>query len=418
MMRMLGRAAGAACVATILGGAAPAATTGNAGDLPFARGDFPAARAAYEAVPAKSPNREAALRQLGLIALYENRLGEAETRLHEALALDAADTHASGALAEAERRDGKLVDVVALLKHIGRADRAAEFALFGDAHPYRIVGAPKAVTVKFERTDPLPVISLTVNGQTGDFLIDTGAAEVVLDPKFAAAGKIPVSGNSNGTFAGGNRAAVSFGRIGRMMLGSLEVDDVPAMLVPTAGFQSATGGKLVSGVIGTEFLSHFRSTLDFPAGKLVLEPRDAAPSGGAMVASTPFWQLGDHFLVAPAQLNDSPKQLFLIDSGLAGFALTAPASTLQMANIPIPPPPPSASANPQGRTPVEAFPVRHLTVGGLTENDLKGLYGAFPLPLEGMLGVHVGGVISHVFFRPYAMTFDFVRMRIEVRKSK
>jgi hypothetical protein len=34
-----------------------------------------------------------------------------------------------------------------------------------------------------------------------------------------------------------------------------------------------------------------------------------------------------------------------------------------------------------------------------------------------MLGVRIGGIVSHDFFRSYAVTFDFVQMRIAVRKS-
>jgi len=32
--------------------------------------------------------------------------------------------------------------------------------------------------------------------------------------------------------------------------------------------------------------------------------------------------------------------------------------------------------------------------------------------------VHIGGIISHAFFRPYAITFDFVRMKLVVRKPQ
>lgn len=42
--------------------------------------------------------------------------------------------------------------------------------------------------------------------------------------------------------------------------------------------------------------------------------------------------------------------------------------------------------------------------------------GAFPL--ENVLGFSIGGIISHGFFRHYALTFDFVGMRLFLKRKK
>jgi len=49
---------------------------------------------------------------------------------------------------------------------------------------------------------------------------------------------------------------------------------------------------------------------------------------------------------------------------------------------------------------------------------LIGVYGAFPPSLESSLGFDVGGIISHQFFRPYAVTFDFRNMQLILRKPQ
>ncbi len=409
---MLERAKGAACAAFFAGilAAAPAGAAGRADDL-FRQGDFAAARAAYEAVPPSSPEYEVALRQLGAIALYQNHLGDAEAKLHAAIAKNPADREALGFLAEAERREGKYPDVVKLLTQLGRPERAAEFALFGDARPYRIANATKTITVPFERSDPLPLVLVKVNGKEGIFIIDTGAAEVVIDPGYAQYAGVPVTTGGSG----GKSAAFNFGRIAKLVISSAEIDDVPAMVVPTAGFRSATLGKRIAGVIGTEFLSHFRSTLDFPGGKLVLEPSGSQTRPSDIIAETPFWLLGDHFIIAAGSLNDS-RQMFAIQTGLSGFAFTVPASTLQAAGIKVPPPPPSMP-NAKGQIAVEQVSAKKLVLGDFGETDVTGLFGPFPAPFENMLGVRVGGIVTHSFFRPYAITFDFVQMRMAIRKS-
>ena len=46
---------------------------------------------------------------------------------------------------------------------------------------------------------------------------------------------------------------------------------------------------------------------------------------------------------------------------------------------------------------------------------LPGVAGAFPPSLEHSEGFRIAGLISHAFFRPYAVTFDFDRMRLEIQ---
>jgi hypothetical protein len=38
-------------------------------------------------------------------------------------------------------------------------------------------------------------------------------------------------------------------------------------------------------------------------------------------------------------------------------------------------------------------------------------------PLEDRFSFRIGGIISHGFFRPYALTFDFTKMRLVLTKE-
>jgi hypothetical protein len=416
------RSAGAAFAAFFLVTAAahaasrPTVAPATTADALFEQGEFEQAKEAYQAVPKSSPQYPAALRQLGTIALYQNHLGEAELLLTNARSLDPADLRTAGLLAETMNREGHFTEMVQLLKQIGRPERAAEFQMFGKAAPYRIAAHQGTVTVDFQWTDPLPVVEAKVNGFTGLFIIDTGAPEIILDPDFALYAHVQTTaGQTKGAPAGERTASIKFGRISQFALARLETDDVPAMLLSTRGFGAVARKKRIAGVIGTEFLSHFRPTLDYVHDRLILEPHDAPPSQGASIAEAPFWFVGDHFLLAQGRLANGPKQLFFADTGVPGTAFTAPESTLRDAGIPVPTPQ-APAGNAIGQAPAAKFPVAKLSLGTLTQTNLTGLYGPFPPGLEKGLGVRIGGIVSHDFFHPYAVTFDFVRMTMDFRK--
>ncbi|HTT82905.1 MAG TPA: aspartyl protease family protein [Rhizomicrobium sp.] len=383
-------------------------------DALFQQGEFEEARTAYQAVPKSSPQYEEAQRQLGAIALYQNRLGEAEALLNKARTLNPADLATVGLLAETMHRQGRFSEMAQLLKEIGRTDRESEFQIFGNSEPYRIAAHQGPVTVGLQWTDPLPVVLAKVNGFQGLFVIDTGAPEIILDPEFALYAHVQ---SSNAQARGApSRPMLNFGRIQQFTLPGLETDDVPAMLLSTRGLTPFARNKRIAGVIGTQFLSHFRPTLDYVHDKLILEPHDApARTGSGTIAEVPFWFVGDHFLLAPGRLDNGPRQMFLIDSGIVGTAFTAPASTLQSAGIPVPTPQGPAKSR-IGMPPSALFPITRLSLGNLSQTNLSGVYGTFPLGLEKGLGVNIGGIISHKYLLPYAVTFDFVRMTISFRK--
>ena len=391
---------------------APAVPKKVGPDVLFEQGLFDAAEAGYQAVPKASAGYEGALRQLGAIALYRNHPQEAELRLRNALARNPADARCTGLLAEALNREGRFAEMAQLLRQIGRPERAAEFELFGKSQPYRVRGQAAPVTIPFVQTNPLPAVRAKANDLEALFLIDTGGAEILLDPEFAREALVATTANAQRPSSGGKSAAVSFGRIAQFALSGLETDDVPAMLVSTRAFSSMAHGKKVAGIIGTEYLSQFRATLDYVRDRLILEPREAPARSGARMAEIPFWMVGDHFLLAQGRLDRGPKQLLLVDTGFGRLAFTGPESTLQDAGITVPAP----QAGPSGRPPIAKFPIAQLSLGSLQEKNISGIYGAFPPGLENGLGVHVGGIVSHEYFLPYAVTFDFVRMKIGIRK--
>jgi hypothetical protein len=392
-----------------------AASLSEANQL-FADGRLADALDAYEGIPSDSPDIAVSLRRQGAIHLYANRWAQAEAKFLTALAIDPNDAKAASLLGELETRRDNFAKAAAWFVKAGRAERAEALQAFGAARPYRIVSAPVVGEVAFVQTDPLPAVRATVNGKSGLFLIDTGAGEIVLDPDFAKSAGIEAFGGTQGTFAGGKTASVQSGRVSRFRLGGLELADLPVSIVSTKAFAAATDGKPVAGVIGTALLYHFRATLDYPRGRLLLQRQGTSSSSQPAVAEIPFWLAGDHYMLVAGEFDGGASQLFFVDTGLAGFAFTAPGSTLAGARISLPTPA-QATDGGVGSSAATPFDVKSLKLGALTQENLQGLYGPFPPSLENGLGIHIGGIVSHAFFRPYAITFDFARMVIEIRQG-
>lgn len=393
----------------------PAQATTRAADALFQQGRFGEAAKAYSVVKPTSIDYMPALRRLGAIALYANHWDEAERYLLAAYSRRPGDAETEKLLAELAKRRGKFDQAAIWYRRAGSSGRAAAFAAFGNAVPYRITSAAKSAEIKFVQTDPLPAVMASVNGREGLFLIDTGGAEIVLDPKFAADAGVKAVGGDKGVFAGGTSANIAFGRIAKFSLGGMDIADVPAELIPTAAFSAAAQGKPVTGAIGTQLLMRFLSTIDYANGTLVLASPNSEPPQDNRVAEIPFWLMSDHLIVAQGAIDGGADKTFIVDTGLAGFAFTAPPSTLKQAAIGIPDIGPQ-NAGAIGTATATPFAIASLSLGEVNEKNLQGLYGPFPPTLENSLSVHIGGIISHQFFRPYAITFDFAHMQIIVRK--
>ena len=231
----------------------------------------------------------------------------------------------------------------------------------------------------------LPTVEIEIDGETVHAWIDTGGDMLTLPHAY----DIEPLGRFSGTFAG------VYGRVEEVRLGPVTVSAVPVM---TAGFERP--------VIGTGFLSRFLPTIDYPGGRLVLRPRDGEPGEGIGV---PFRIAATHLMLVDGVLNDAPMT-FLVDSGLRdehGSAFTAPAATLAAAGIAFPATAPERGSTGAGDVTLELghFPIARLAVGSLVQEDLVGLYGAFPPGLEG-----IDGLVSHGFLRRYRWTIDFTRM--------
>jgi tetratricopeptide (TPR) repeat protein len=392
----------------------------DSADAHFKAGRFAEAEEAYLKVPQGDPAHFRAVLRSGYIALLSNRLEEARLRLTGALEMKPDDRAALSLLAEAWYRTGDFEKAAPLLKAMGREAKAAQMESFKGLSPFRIEGQSAMSVLKFVVTDPLPVVEVRVNGgRKANFFIDTGGAEVIVDPQLAKEAQVPVFGSETGTFAGGKQAGLEFGRAEALALGDFTVRDLPVQVLPVRQFSGPVfGGLQVDGIIGTVLLYHFLATLDYPEGRLVLRRRTPESEAafekeiqGEKCVSVPFWMAGDHYMVAWGTVNKSRPLLFFVDTGLAGGGFTCPESTIREAGIKLPKSPAGEGMGGGGKVAVFPFVVDELSLGEARVKNVRGLFSG-PFTLEEVFGFHIGGLISHGFFRPYAVTFDFNKMRI------
>jgi tetratricopeptide (TPR) repeat protein len=397
-------------------------------DRIFQTGKFADAGEIYAGIASKEPKNYAAIRQLGRIALLSNRLVDARKWLEMAIALRPDDADTKVMLAAAFYRLDDFQNAAASLSGVDVSSNkllisqyptlnVAKLESFKGQTPYDVQGDGQLTRVKFLKTDPLPLISVRVNGgEPVTFFIDTGGSEVTLDTDFARELGIPQFGSVEGTFSGGQNAAVQIGRIDSFTMGDWTLKNLPVAVLALRQLSEGFGVKRIDGVIGTNLLYHFLATLDYPNGELILRRKNSENLKQFVISSSkriavPFWIASDHFMVAWGRVNTMQPTLLFIDSGLAGAGVKLAQSVIKEAGIKLEESKASEGAGGGGKLRLVPYSVRQVSLGDVRENDVQGLYDG-PFPWEDSFGFHLAGMVGHEFLKPYAVTFDFDNMQI------
>jgi hypothetical protein len=395
----------------------------------FQAGKFAEAGKLYSRRASQDPKDYLATLQLARIALLSNRLDGAQKWLEKAITLKPGDTDAKVMLAEAFYRRDDFQKAAASLNGIeGSSNKliASQYPTlniptlesFKSQRPYEVHGNGKSTRLKFLKTDPLPVVSVRVNGGNEiTFFIDTGASEVLLDTEFAKELGLPQFGEMQGTFSGGEHADVHQSRIESLTVGDWTIKNLPIATLALRQLSEGLGVKRIDGCIGTTLLYHFLATIDYPHGELVLRRKTAknlkqftAASSGESVA-VPFWIAGDHFMVGWGRVEAIPPALLFVDTGLAGAGVKLAESVIKEAGIKLEQDKASEGAGGGGKLKIVPYTVRRLSFGDIQEDNVAGLYDG-PFPWENAFGFHLAGMVGHDFFKPFAVTFNFENMQI------
>ena len=395
-------------------------------DSLFRKGQFAEAEAVYSEIVKKEPDNYQAVLSLGRINLYKNSLEQSEKWLKEAMKLNSEDNKPKALLAEAYYRRDNFQQAAPLFRGIDKIPMADKLQYLSDKVPYQIEGDADVTSVEFVQTDPLPIVKMRINNsEEALFLIDTGGWELGIDSELAEEVGAKKLGKRMATYAGGKQAAIYDGAVDQVEIGDFKIKNVPVNISDSPKMAAAMLGQPIRGVIGTVFLYHFIFTFDYPSGKLILQRKteenlkklkSQARSKDNVIV--PFWMAGDHFIVARGTVNKSGPILFFVDTGMAGGGFTGSDKTVREANIQLPEES-FEGVGGGGKVMIKPAVVDELALGHAKEKNVMGLFGAFDnTGLEYMFGFRIGGIISHGFFRPYKLTFDFTTMNLVLEREK
>lgn len=340
-------------------------------------GDFEAARVGYAKTVEANPSDVGALIGLATTELYDDDLADAERHDAIALRLDPSNAAAQRLLRTISQRRGAPGEFVVTQ----RADAVLQFV----------------------QSEPIPVVTLRINGTDAHVVLDTGADGLTVSPAFARRHHLALRAVGMGIFAGGKHAPIEGTTIASLSAGPITIRSIHATVLPPPD-------PSIDGVIGTGFFRHFLTTVDYQHKRLILRPKGAhAP--GAVLASEHMWLVGDHFIFAKASINARAPMLFNVDSGSDfGFQLTS--ASLRSAGIT----PGSTAKSFQGGgggARVVPLSATSVAIGAAREQNVSGVYfpdgdqyGIFPFAVAGTIS---GGFLSH-----YAVTYDFTHMTLEL----
>lgn len=351
----------------------------------FGRGDFIRAKAAYAEAAARNPVDADAILGLARIELYENDLDAAATDAKAVLKLRANDEAVNALLKTVEQRR----DILASAASLDVPD--------------------SGIVLPFVESEPLPAIQLRIDGKPATLVLDTGAPDITLDPDFAKALGLAISGGSEGTFLGGRTARVRHSVVRSIDVGPIALKNVTAAILPSHGFRLFKN-RTVDGVVGTPFLSRFLSTIDYPHHRLVLRPRQAA-TADANATAIPIWLVGDHFIFADGSVNGLANQLFSIDSGGAEAGFVPVAQTVAAAHIKTFPDKAMQGIGGGGSVTIIPILADELCLGPVCRKNVEGGYTPSGSPLS-IFPFAASGTITHLFLEHYAVTLDFTRMHL------
>jgi hypothetical protein len=404
-LRACGAVLGAAAVLPLAseGGARAASVAGTDPDELFLQGRFAAADRGYARLLEQHPGDARAWAQRGYIALLSNRFGDTERFLGTAIKLAPGDIVSMSRLADCYVRQDDFARAVPLLRAAGDQIGATQYgAVAGTPNEISRRGA-SSTRLPFLTLDPLPSVAAVVNGVTAPFTLDTGATFTFSAAMARAAGVKPVA---SVLVNHGNGPVPSYlGVVDSLRLGRIEVRNIP-VLWDDVSVTAGPGDGPPAGVIGTTVFYHFQTTMDYADRALILRRPGAARPAGTTKA--PLWLAPDHFIFSEGSVGKAGPGPVLVDTGGVGLGVVLTEAQAAVAGV-VP-----RRGEPETDFGVTVYPcTADVVLGRVARRDLPGVVGPIPSPVE--FGFGYLGTVSHEFFRPLGVTFDFTAMATFIR---
>ncbi|WP_020667555.1 retropepsin-like aspartic protease [Amycolatopsis nigrescens] len=417
-LRRTGLAAGAAATVPLLGTAPASADPLADPDRLFKAGRFREADLGYQYLLHQDSGNAHAAGRRGYIALLSNRYDQAERHLATAIRLAPGDTSAKRRLADCFVRQNDFARAAPLMREAGQDAFATQYASITGT-PYEVHGA-ECARLPFRGMDPLPLVDVGVNGlENKPFLLDTGAPFVTVSMKVAKeAGLRAVATVQAGI--PGQTTTFYLGVADSFRLGGIELCNVPV------GWHDLTmpappGAAQPAGVFGTGVFHRFLTTMDYAGGALILRRktrenlrRYQAQARRAGAEVLPLYLPSSPLIPCTmGSVNDRGPKLVSLDTGGAGLGVVTTEETAKQAGIE-----PDYEHPEWFNGTIKCYPIlaEKVSLGKAVNRRVRGVAG--PLLFDDAYQFDTFANVTHNFFKPFAITFDYADMDFYVTETQ
>ena len=348
-----------------------------------------------------------ALAALGKIALYRDRLAEAESLLVAA----GPEPGAIEDLLSARIRLAKYAEAAGVADDLGQPGRAEMLRAFAEAAPYQVTGGPDVARILWVRTHPTPLVRVKLNGRSVLMAIDTGASDLLLDPSAMRRANVRKLSAQRTEFWSGARIAVSNAIVQRLEIGGIRIENLPAGVVSLRKWSLDVNpfGEPVAGVIGLNLLRRFTPTLDWKNHVLELRRAGTVPAVAVGTPRVPFEMWGESELTVYGSIGGGRRMAMVVQSGVPSCGIGAPREVFD--EVGVKPGMLSRIAKNagqwlQGRA-WTAVLVPAITVGPVAQDKIQGWSGALDSAELWRHGVRRDALLAGDFFRDWRVTIDW-----------
>ncbi len=339
------------------------------------------------------------------IGMLSDSMADVEEQLEIACSEYGSHVYFVGLQADMAMRKGDLPSAAAALRQLGRHSRAAHLESF-DGTWYQ-VGRVSARPVAWNDEHALPLFEVTINGRAGQFVLDTGTGDCLLDSKFARLAGVQAGPFDRAAFAGGRVGRWQLAVIDGLSIGGSRFGRLPAMIAPLADkFRHGFSDISVDGIVGAGLLRAAGGIdLDYHEGCLRLGPPEG--EGGEAL-----WIAGPHYPLTPCRANGGPSSCWFIDSGMSGVDIACSESAARRHGVQVLKGDIEAHGG-GGSLAAKAMRIRHFRHGALEYRQLPAaVLPKFTLGRE--LGIRIGGIIGHDWLSKHRVQLDYRAMRTRI----
>jgi len=293
-------------------------------------------------------------------------------------------------------------------------DALLDFILVTADHPLK-VSLDRVTIIPFAReisANYFPPFPAEINDQKITVHLDTGGSFLYMGPKQAKKLGIealrcsPVFFNTGKGYRSNYEMCSGIART--FHLGDALLENVPVTIIPTLDL------PINYAIFGASVFEQFLTTMDYPAKRLILSPRNNPELRRKHLemlpqdtVEFPFYLWGVHLMFAKGGVGRDQNLNFVVDTGLVDFRWDKKLRLRQAAFIA-----PKEKYIKWSGAPVSNREKQHfegsLSLGPLEQDDCIITLERPGLTLMGDLGgVRIDGFISHGFIKNYSWTLDF-----------